>query len=696
MTSITENVPRFGAMNGWVNRILRIDLSNMRIRAHESSQYVPEYLGARGIAAKICWDEYPEPVDPFAPANPIMIFPGALTGSRSPYSGRTNVCAFSPQAYPHHWFTRSSIGGHFGGELKRAGYDGVVITGATDTPVRILIYDDEVRILPSDDLWGLDIYESLEELESIEGNGVRSLVIGPTGELLSRIATIQTASSSACGQGGFGAVMGSKKLKAISVIGTGQVSLAQPDIIHSIAKGIAAEKRDNNLFCLGMNAREMNEQLVLEGGGTVSRRICTESCVSPCVAHFKDVPGVAYNRKWSGSWLCVAAFCLPGPGENASEEAKSAYDWRLDRRAAFEMNVLSNRYGLNQFDLLVGIVPWLIACNKRGLISEINGKPMDWRSPAFWAHFLKAAAYREGLGDTLAEGGWAASRALHLGEDVARSNYPGWGHVKHWDGHDPWTVLPFPHWLVSALQWMADTRDPFSTGHGSLWAPSAAGRAANLDSEGDTNATLDKIRAVGERLYHDSDSVDPYSGYKAKAFPGFFHTIRPVIKDCVPVDDLKLPMIWSEKSKDGFCRIKGVEGLGDIEGPSVEYHLFTAGTGVPWSEEEFNTAAARVCTLERALHVRHWGRDRKTDEMVLPFFELPEGGQSPFLKERYGLDRKAFKPVMDEFYRLHGWDAETGRPTEQGLADLDLSGVYKPMIEGASRAKENNPDKREA
>ncbi len=123
MKPIVENVRHFNNMKCWANRILRIDLSTMAVQAQESSPYVPDYLGARGIAAKIVWDEYPEPVEPFDPANPLMIFPGALTGSRSPYSGRTNVCAFSPQGYPYPWFTRSSIGGRFGGALKRAGYD---------------------------------------------------------------------------------------------------------------------------------------------------------------------------------------------------------------------------------------------------------------------------------------------------------------------------------------------------------------------------------------------------------------------------------------------------------------------------------------------------------------------------------------------------------------------------------------------
>ena len=92
MMSKVVEVPRFAPMHGWTNRILRIDLSNKRFTVQETAPYVPAFLGARGIAAAICWDEHPEPVAPFDPANPLMIFPGALTGSHSPYSGRTIVC----------------------------------------------------------------------------------------------------------------------------------------------------------------------------------------------------------------------------------------------------------------------------------------------------------------------------------------------------------------------------------------------------------------------------------------------------------------------------------------------------------------------------------------------------------------------------------------------------------------------------
>ena len=561
------------------------------------------------------------------------------------------------------------------------------MTGAAETPVRLRIRDDEVSILPADDLWGLDTMDTLEALESAEGKGVRSLVIGPAGERLSRIATIHTASSSACGQGGFGAVMGSKKLKAISVIGSGQVSLAAPETIASIARRVAhtmAEDGQSGPLDFFGDIKKLNQQLAAEGNGRAVCRACTEACITPCAAYFRDMPGHVYDRKWSGSWVCVGTR-FHGFDANDTSPLRAIYDWQLARRPAFELNVLSNRYGLNQSDIIVGMVPWLIACQKAGLISEVNGQPMDWSSPAFWAEFLRAIAYRQGLGDVLAEGGWAAARALGMGEDLARQRYPGWGHNAHCDGREGGR-LTFPFWLVGALQWLSDTRDPFNSGHGYLWAASAAERAAGLDTDAERAAALDRIRAIGQRVYRSPDAVDPCSGYKGKAYPGYYQTVRSVMKDCLSVD-AHFPLIYRQNAPDGYWRLLDVDGIGDIEGPSIEYHLFAAGSGVTWSEESFERAAARVCTLERALQVRHWARDRKMDEMVLPYFERRELYQSPFLDRRYALDREQFKPVMDEFYKLHGWDIERGWPTRERLRELGLADVYEPMLAGASKAR---------
>jgi aldehyde:ferredoxin oxidoreductase len=670
--AVEAKVGQFGRLNGWMNRILRVDLSEMSVTAHESVPYVPAFLGARGLAARICWEDIPEPVDPFHPANPLMIFAGALTGSNSPYSGRTSVCAFSPQGYPHPWFTRSNVGGYFGAKLKQAGYDGIVITGAADGPVHLCVRDDWVSIRPADELWGLDTAETLDHLAATEGRSMRAMVIGPAGERLSRIATIHTASSSACGQGGFGAVMGAKRLKAITVDGSARVTLARPSTTASITRALVrAFEQDGVTGPLNFygDIREFDRNLVAEGNGRASCRACTHACITPCAAYLSDVPGYVHDRKWSGSWVCVGTL-FRGFDPDDTSTLRSIYAWQLARRAAFELNVLSNRYGLNQFDIIVGMVPWLMASQKAGLISDINGYPMDWQSPRFWAHLLKAIAYRIGIGDCLAEGGWAAAQQLGMGLDLVRQRYPGWGYTSHCDGREGSRVT-FPFWLVSALQWMSDTRDPFNSGHGYLWTQGANERAAALADPSERAAALTRIRVIGERVYGSADAVDPYSGYRGKAQAGHYQVLRSAIKDCVSVD-AHFPLIYRDSAPDGYWRLRDIDGVGDIEGPSIEYHLFSAGTGVDWSEDEFNLAAQRVCTLERALQVRHWGRSRAVDEMILPYFEEPELNQSPLLDRRHGLDREQFDSVVSEFYGLHGWDVNSGQPTHESLVEYGL------------------------
>jgi len=684
MQAIRVSVPRFEPMSAWANRILRIDLSDMKVSVEPAGSRVPTYLAARGLAARILWDEYPNPVDPFSPECPIMVFAGVLTGSRAPYSGRANVCTFAPVAYPYHWFTRSNFGAHLGGELKRAGYDGLIVTGASGAPVRIAIHDDEVSILPADELWGQDALDTLDGIEALEGKGTRTMAIGPAGERLCRMATIQTASSSACGHGGLGAVMGAKKLKAISVRGTGSVRLADPERMDWLLKEIGAEARTQR----GRAGRiqEMKKRIGEEHGGSVRIYACTESCPSPCNVYYENIPGLAYNRRWSGHMTCVGGI-YQGMGDEPLNHG-GILDWKLGLRGGLEMNVLSNRYGLNEWEMITSVVPWLEICQRDGLISEFNGRPMNWQSADFWASFLHDITYREGMGDAIAEGGWAAARILGLGEDIVRRYYTGWGYPGHWDGHACWhNPIAYPFWLVSALQWLSDTRDPIPSGHGYVHAVALYREMYHPErAAGDNPMTWDHMREIARRIYGNPASLDPYSHYEGKAYPGFYHTKRSVMKDCLPVDDFVFPMIYSPNTPDHYCRI------GDIEGPSLEYHLFRAGTGVDWDEAEWERAAERIYTLERANVVRHWGRDRKMDEMVLPSFEYLENWQNPMLDRRYALDREQFRPVMDEYYGYQGWDVETGWPTRERLAELGIEEVYEPMVEGAEAARARLPE----
>jgi len=666
---------RFAPTYGWQNRLLRVDLSSGRIWAEPTEPYIPDYIGARGIAAKILWDEYPEPVDPFDGRCPLMIIPGALTGARSPYSGRTAICTFGPQGHPYTWFTRANIGANWGHELKVAGYDGVVITGASDTPVRILIRDDEVSLLPAHELWGMDALQVQEAITAADGRGVRTLTIGPAGEALSRIATIHTGSTSVAGQGGFGAVMGSKKLKAVSVIGSGQVAIAHPERLHALFQDVI--RAVQGIRSARDRIARMNEQLRQEGGGEVRAVPCTQYCVTPCRAEFRNVQGRHFDQKWSSVLGCVSGVFGGGRG--------ALYGWNLGISGTVELNTHANRLGLNHWDILVGIVPWLRSSQAHGLISDINGQAMDWNSPDFWVALLDATAYRQGIGEALADGAWRAAHELDLGVEIMRRYYTGWGYSGHWDGHATFiNRIVYPFWIVAALHWAMDTRDPASSTHGYVQSVMHMG-PWGIGGMGENPITWDQMRAIGERVYGRADTLDPLSGYEGKAIPAAFHGLRSVIKDCLPTDDQVFPLIYSTQTDDHFVRV------GDIDGPDTEAHLFAAGTGIDWDPVEFSRAAERILNLERANTIRHFGRDRTMDERVLPSFEYDENWINPEIGERIALDREQFRPVMDEYLRLRGWDLETVWPTQEKLNELGMGDVHVPMTKGAAAARARLP-----
>jgi len=173
-------------------------------------------------------DLIPPGIGALDPRNPLMFMVGALVGTPAPSSGRVTVSGLSPQAYPDEWYTRANLGGHWGSELKYAGYDGLVVTGRAPKPVYLWIEDDRVEVRDAASVWGQGLIQTQKTLQGELGPDVRIVAIGPAGENLCRYAVLATSTESAAGQGGFGAVMGSKNLKAVAVRGHGGVGVAQP------------------------------------------------------------------------------------------------------------------------------------------------------------------------------------------------------------------------------------------------------------------------------------------------------------------------------------------------------------------------------------------------------------------------------------------------------------------------------------
>ena len=197
-------------MYGWAGKILRINLTNNKIKITPSSDYVPTYLGGRGLGARIYWEEVPSDVKAFDPENRLIFVTGPLQGTLAPTSGRFMVLGKAAQTAPIESYCRSGVGGHWAPELKWAGFDAVVVYGKAPRPVYIFVHDGKAEIRDAVYLWGMDPFLTQETLWGVHGKETRVMTIGKAGEMKSRLGIIITDSGDASGQGDTAASWGQK------------------------------------------------------------------------------------------------------------------------------------------------------------------------------------------------------------------------------------------------------------------------------------------------------------------------------------------------------------------------------------------------------------------------------------------------------------------------------------------------------
>jgi len=640
---------------GYIGNILRIDLTSEKWKIEPTDNYLPQGIGGRGIAAQIAWNEIKAGMTAFDSATPLIFMTGPLTGTMAPFSGRTTVCGLAPQGYPQEWYTRSSFGGHWGPELKYAGFDGIVITGRASKPVYIEILNGQCTVHDAQHLWGRGLIESQKILIKHLGDEWRVFSIGPAGENLVRVAVAATETESASGQGGFGAVMGSKNLKAIAVRGTGSIPVADPGRFEQVCCWIRDEAHGSHGW---PHTPRLDPEMVKKYGQRF--QACTQGCAIRCfdARFYSKVP----SKFCPGKILAGQIDCIAGlfPGV-----AGSFYDWNLGFEAGFEIAQLTNDEGLNHWELLVGTMPWLRYLKKDGVQTDFNGMEIDLDDINFWREVILSISRRKGrMGKALAEGTVRAADILNMGQERADQLFPAWGYAGHWDGHgDHINQIFFPFWIVSALQWAMDTRDPISSGHG--YVQNIMGWC--LEHSPKHGLEWDKIVGICKRIYGSAQSTHPESGYVDKAFPAIWHGHRSVAKDSLPVDDQVFPRIFSKNTKDNFAR------AGDLEGPQFEYAMFIAATGISWSEDEFEHYLERVIQLERQLLIRNFKRSRQDDETLIAYLERAENLVNPHIGHRESLDAEKFRKVMDEYYDLRGWDRKSGHPLPETLRKFGLS-----------------------
>ena len=393
---------------GYAGKILEVDLSSGTIeRVDLDRETAEKYIGGKGFGVHTLFHRLPAGTDPLAPDNILVFATGPLTGSAAPASGRLELCTKSPATGL--WLD-SNAGGSFGPELKYAGYDALIISGAAESPVVLLVEDDRVTIVEADAYWGLDTIATHKKIKDDYSVDHRVACIGQGGELLSPLASVQTEYRS-FGRGGAGAVMGSKKLKAVVVSGSGGIHTADGDefsrmvrestneLANSPDTGAAKPEFGTNVILslmdhtgihptMNFHRSTLDERPIDEHDvkSYFKRQRACFSCTIRCSkvarveeGRFKDAytEGPEYETVWSFGAHCG----------------------NTDVAAIIEAEHLCDAYGLD--GISVGnVVGFLMDCYERGLLTEADtgGLELTWGNGVAMVEAVKLIGERSGPG----------------------------------------------------------------------------------------------------------------------------------------------------------------------------------------------------------------------------------------------------------------------------------------------------------
>lgn len=405
-------------MYAWKGQILRVNLTTGAISKEPLSiQDAQEYIGARGLGTKMFMDEVAPDVEPLSDANHLIFVTGPLTGTLAPSGGRYNVVTKGPL---NGTIAASNSGGYFGPELKFAGYDAVIFEGKAAKPVYLWIKDEMVELRSAEHLWGKTVPETTDALRVETQDDVKVACIGPAGENLVKFACIINDYSRAAGRSGVGAVMGYKNLKAIAVKGSHGVKVAQPKEFMDAIVDSRNKLQTHPVTGEGLNLYGTSILInILDQTGALPVNNFRDSGTFP---EADQVSGEAMADKYlvrpKGCFGCtiacgritkIAEGKFKGFGEGPEYEPNWAYgpDCGVDDMAA----VIKASHICNELGLDAITMPTTIACAmelyENGYLSkEEAGCDLNFGNADAIVELTWKTAYREGLGDLLAEGSY--------------------------------------------------------------------------------------------------------------------------------------------------------------------------------------------------------------------------------------------------------------------------------------------------
>ena len=676
---------------GYVGKILHVDLSSMDISELSTYDYVPEYIGGKGVGMKIFNDMITEPgMKAFDPENPLIYMTGPGCGTGLPSSGRGTMVSLSPKTYPE-MVTWAGLGGFFGPALKCAGYDGLVITGKAPHHAYLVIDDGkvELRDADADGLWGEFVIETQEKIYDIFGNReYHSFVCGPAGETLMRDASVTTSADNAAAKAGFGAVMGSKNLKAVVVHGTGDIPVNM-DAIGELYK-LRGEvndhrrlKQNNAIERYDTYSAFHNDPQPVKGGWRRSWLACSPGCTLRCNALTMDRPnpfkeGEIVNESTKcveiemveeendfPTWMGIWVFTPRNKNSNGmnyltnltNDEEDPYWEflhqpvgrdklnyWPCDFDRGMRMSYLCNEYGIDKWETTINFQTWLSACKQEGLF---EGDPLGFGREVgtdfdFLSYFFRHVVYADTeWGKLFHEGMARAIKKLGKGK---------WGNTIY---HNRWSTatgeqLDIPvsllmgwgystHWLgrgfqggnesqalMVALETMVNTRDKASNSH--------------------QHTPIEDFLVLNEDPYH-----------------------NPHMAKCAEETD-----IYSE-IKESYLGCEWTHHRPYHE--NEEHRLFNAATGFNLTREELFQCGQRIHTLVRSMEIRLYDRTRDMEvEEFYPHMSFPNyQGWAPSWDD--------WNDAVDLYYNQLGWDRATGWPTREKYDSLGLGDVADRMEE---------------
>jgi len=613
---------------GYAGRVLRVDLTTGKTRVEKlDEETARKYIGGIGLGMKLWLANSKAGVDAFDPENPLVLALGPVSGTMFPTGG--NGHAFISKSPATNGVGEAVSHGTFGAELKRAGYDAVVLTGKAERPVYLWIDDDSVQLLDAASIWGKSPSETEDAIKDEVGDYyVRVASIGLAGEKLSKIANIINEKTRAAGRTGLGAVMGSKNLKAIAVRGTHDIVVAKPDEFmdmvkefHERMKGPAAQKYrtlgtaenvmiQNALYCMPTrnynNAHFENAEKV--SGEALNERYITKIIACNSCAMRCEHEAVVREGPYKGTMARMEYDNLWAFGPNCGID-------KLD--AIIKAAELCNYYGLDATSTGV-TVGFVIDCHENGILSheDLGGIDAHFGNAEALIQLIEKIGKREGIGDVLADGVKVAAEKIGKGSDKLAQNIKG----LEVTGYDLRCLK------TAALGFAVSFRGADHNRSG----------AYALDMTG----KVDRLKAEKGR--------------------------GKLVKDSENVYALIDSLIVCKNAKGTLYK-----ELADMA------KLYALVTGYEMTPEELSAAGERINTLARLINLRE-GLSRKDDTLPWKVMNQPIPDDGPVKGAVVTQDELDL--LLDDYYQSRGWTLD-GVPTKSQLNKLGLEDLSS-IVEG--------------